>query len=379
MLNRIRHLKENTITILNQNFKYYPTYKNYFYNYDDIKQSMLNLEHYQLQCENVIINNKICKQTKLTNYDVNYIHNRKEQMNTTDFYFIAYLKMLLENKGHTVNIYDEKNTKEIDDGQYKQSKKDIILNTEDITSVTFDELLKKQTKDDATEEEKNQITRHIYKKNLGIDFLTFENGGEEFYKTFTTNSIKNFLSLIDLKNIKNSDDNKTIEMKDKAILINKLINDIGYNHIFDDKFILQSDFESKMKNIVNTNILFTDVKNTKIRFNLSHFNQNIKTVKQYLGQVNSLLISYHIKISYDRKRINGEREAGYVLETIDYINELVEYKKMKGFEIIDDNNIRKPSTTDFYKDFIDFEKLKNYKKIDKTKTYNIEALDYIHN
>jgi hypothetical protein len=276
--------------------------------------------------------------------------------------------MMCLNKGHEFIILNdrlekgEKKPEDID-AEYTISNIEVLLNTEDIKQTEYEELLQKQQKDNATQEEKERISRFFYKKQLGIDILENNEDSKKFCQNFNVNSINNFISLINADNIKESEDNQTKEFKNKAELLNKLIVDMGFENIFDNKQILKNDFVPKMENILKTNPLFTNQLNTQIRFNLNK-TKKIESVKGFLGYVNSLFDSYNIKLSYDRIRVKGEekKKACYNLKILNDINELLEYKIRRGFKLHDDKNIRPKSTTETYKKYIDFEIIEKIEK-----------------
>ncbi len=368
MFARIRQIKSPEILILNECFKNNEVKNDEYFCFDEVKNSILALEGIQLKTDDIMVDGKMCKTSRLNPYDTNYIYNRMEQLNASSYYFLSYLEMMCLNKGHEFIILNdrlekgEKKPEDID-AEYTISNIEVLLNTEDIKQTEYEELLQKQQKDNATQEEKERISRFFYKKQLGIDILENNEDSKKFCQNFNVNSINNFISLINADNIKESEDNQTKEFKNKAELLNKLIVDMGFENIFDNKQILKDDFVPKMENILKNNALFTNQLNTQIRFNLNKTNK-IESVKGFLGFVNSLLDSYNIKLSYDRKRVKGEKEkkACYNLEILNDINELLEYKIRKGFKLHDDKNIRPKSTTETYKKYIDFEIIEKIEK-----------------
>jgi len=383
MFARIRQIENNEILILNECFRNNYIKNDGYFCFDEVKNSILALEGIKLNTENIMINGKMCASTKLNAYDTNYTYNRMEQLNASAYYFLSNFEMMCLNKGHDFEILKDRPCdtgikKEEDiDTEFKISNIDILLQTEDIDKNQHEDFLKKQQKDNATQEEKQQISRFFYKKQLSIDILENNEESKKFCEMFNVNSINNFISLINLNNIKESTDNQTKEFKDRAQLINGLINDMGFANIFDNKHIFKTEFEPAMENILKNNILFTNQLNTQVRFNLNKI-KKIESVKGFLGFVNSLLESYNVKVSYDRKRVKGEKEkvACYNLEILNDINELLEYKIRKGFKLVDDKNIRPKSTTEKYKNMIDFEKLK---EIEERRAENIKYREEMKN
>jgi hypothetical protein len=71
MLARIRKVKNNEIVLLNECFDQKTKVKD-FYTYPEVKASILHLEGLNVQCENKMINGKMCKVNNLSPYDINY-------------------------------------------------------------------------------------------------------------------------------------------------------------------------------------------------------------------------------------------------------------------------------------------------------------------
>jgi hypothetical protein len=187
------------------------------------------------------------------------------------------------------------------------------------------------------------IKKHLYKLALGVDILD-----ENVLKTFSTESLKAFISLIDTKNIKNSNDNQYKEKVDKSNLINQLIRDLGFKNIFDTKTITREQLKTNIEYITKNNVLFTNQLNTKVRFNLSK-TKKINSTNGFLGFVNSLLSSYHIKLSSKKVTVNYINSYIYKIEITDDINELLQYKIDSGFFLEDSKNMRTIPTTQTYK------------------------------
>jgi len=197
MLARIRKVKKNKIILLNECFNQKAKVKD-FYTYSEVKSSILYLEGLSVQCENKMINGKMCKVNNLSSYDINYIYNRVEQLNAGNYYFLSQLESMCISKGHTFKRLDDKpkiegeNKKKTDD--IIVTKIDQILEAEDLTEEKFQECLNAQSKDKATKEQKMAVTKHMHKLALGLDSLN-----EDVLKKFTMDSIKKFTSLIDIQ------------------------------------------------------------------------------------------------------------------------------------------------------------------------------------
>ena len=117
------------------------------------------------------------------------------------------------------------------------------------------------------------------------------------------------------------------------------------------------DFLEKIETVTKNNIIFTNPLNTKVRFNLSKQHKNITSSNKFLGFVNGLFEDYNIKITQKRVMINYVNDTIYSLSIINDINELLEYKIKLGFNLYDEQSMRKPSTSNTYANLIDKKKM----------------------
>jgi hypothetical protein len=283
---------------------------------------------------------------------------------------LAKLEAMCISKGHTFKRLDDKPKLE---GKKKTdeitvTKIDQILEAEDLTEEKFQECLNAQSKDKATKEQKMAVTKHMHKLALGLDSLN-----EDVLKKFTMDSIKKFTSLIDIQNVKESNDNHKKEIIDKAKLINQLIRDLGFKNIFDNQTKLnRKEFLERVEAVTNNNIIFTNPLNTKVRFNLSKSFQ-INSSNKFLGFVNSILKDYNIKITQKRVTVNYKNDTVYNLTIINDINELLEYKIKLGFNLYDEQSMRTKSKSNTYANLIDEKKMEKVQKKlkDEAKTQEI--------
>jgi hypothetical protein len=380
MLSRVRKIKDDKIMILNRTFDIgvnlnsKPIDKNVFWTFDEVKDSIKLLGDVKSGVELEMQNGKMVKIVGLNSYDTNYIYNKMEDLNNGTATFLKSFHNLAILKGHTVqylndftrvytSLFDE-DVQEVQKIQEEEKKVHvssigIVLSSKDINDEEFEEALKRQERDNATEEDKRSINKHVWKKSLGLDYLN-----EDILKRFSKDSVKNFVSLISEDNIPDFEDLQTVEFRDKSRMLKSIINDLGFNHIFDKKKILSDDFEKFMKDSIKKNPVFTDLKNTQIRFGLERRNKELENTKQFLGFVNSLFSEYHVKISFGRKQEKGEVKNIYKLEFVNGINELLEYKIIKGYSFYDPAKIRsKPMEKDLiYKSLINMQKIKEEKE-----------------
>jgi hypothetical protein len=403
MLSRIRKVKSNKILIFNTQFEYHRVLNYQFYNFDDVKQSVLLLDNIQSRPQVKEINGKMCKVNLLSEYDINYIYNKCERLNSNHYYFFQTFQNLMISKGHTIKLLNDGKIKSDDEDEekvktilddYKVSKNEMIESAEDLTELEYDELLDKQKKDSATKEDKLRVTKEFLKRCLGVDKLN-----SEFLKEFTPNSINKFCSIIDVNNISKSDDLQVQEEKVKAKQIRQLIKDLGFKNCFDSEHrIFKDNFDDVKNLIIKNNSLFTNFSDTKVKFEL---NKDIKGVdgKKFLGFINQLLNRYFLHLKYDQIT-NGKKKFGvYKLVQTNCINELLGYKIEKGFKLEDSEKMRTEAKTNVYKNLLftteeiatkewndwiqnieidnDYQKEVEYRKYkENQKKYNLSALDF---
>jgi hypothetical protein len=284
-------------------------------------------------------------------------HIFKKRFKQCKDYGTEYFEGNIEDMTKLINEYvDNRNANKIDYEELKDFRikkdttsvsksvsKQIVVESPDIDDILYEELLKKQKRDEATEIDKISIDKHHWKRCLGVDVLN-----EEIIDKFTKESILNFTSLISDENIPHHTDNQTVEMRDRARLITGLINDLGFSHIFDTHIIEGEQFDENVQNIISNNPIFTQMESTKIRFGLEKKQSKMETNKQILGFINTLLSRFHVSIVYKRIKKKGELIRAYEIKILNDINELLEYRIQKGLILHDNYNIRpKPETTTY--------------------------------
>ena len=158
-------------------------------------------------------------------------------------------------------------------------------------------------------------------------------------------------------------------------MINELINNIGFDNIYDTKYIEKNTIEQKRNEIMENTSIFKDEMIKKVLFNESKDINKITTNKAFLGYVNTLLNEYCLKITSSNMRLNNlsndmkikmtEKEIEeynekkkklliiYKLEHLHNIDEIIDYKIKNKYKLIDEKNIRKNyEKTEIFKDLI---------------------------
>jgi hypothetical protein len=120
-----------------------------------------------------------------------------------------------------------------------------------------------------------------------------------------------------------------------------LLKELGFKNIFDSKLFIKSDaLISKFKNIYNTHNIYKNKKEFKINFNVPFIKLDEKTTtKQILGHLNSILSNYSIKIKCIQKTINNEKVNSYGIEILNAVDELLHFKILKKYKLIDNKKI----------------------------------------
>jgi hypothetical protein len=232
MLSRVRKIKVNDIFILNSNVNLKDnliTNDNKYF-FDEKKENVIALDIVKMN--EVIKDGKIKKELDL--YDTNYIFNKIENLYKMEYYFLGYLKLLVERKGHTITFLEstkpKKNENNEDDNEPVD---DDILTNSDIHLNEYEFLIQKQVDNWATAEDKLKIKRYVFKKCLGLDYLNCDELGRSFVKCYDFSTIKKYVGLISDKNIPFSNDNFYNEEVKKVNVLKNIIENLGFKNIYD--------------------------------------------------------------------------------------------------------------------------------------------------
>lgn len=306
MISRIRQLTDNNVMIYLNNVPFRE--KSNFYVYDEIKEYVGEVFTKYLK-PTIVLDSKINKMVLKYEFDL-YAHilvyNEVEVSNKTKNLFVAYLIKLMVEKGHT---YEHKTIRMNKNAYNKDTVlKDEILKANDIDHTEFNELLSKQVNNNATKEDKILIERYILKKKWKInevsdDFLT------KFYgKTYVLENLRCLLdkNMINAYKCGQKDDpiidfdgaNKLEQIK----MIEEVISKLGFEKIGDDKKIERYVFEKNIEKVVSESHLFTNVNKSQPMFGYDKVKiSRVKTVKQFMGFMNSLFSEWGIVIQLIRK------------------------------------------------------------------------------
>jgi len=342
MLARIRNPIVNTITVLNDGI--YGNL-NCFFTFKEVKHSLIETRKLKVIYEDGK------SRTKLDIFDINTIYNDVEKLNKLEPLFLEYLYLLAENKGYKVErcepkIKKEKNGEEEDEIIEKQSnRKDKLIEAKVIGNMELENLLKKQQKQEETTEEHFKINKSILEKQIGLRFEDNDPSTAELIKNYYNcpSSIKNFSYLIDETNIKEVDDNFTENKKKQVYLINEFFSDMGIKSVYDKVEFTYNEFSKKLENL---NIFKPE---NQIVFHTGKKAFKYTTVKE--KYINTILKNYKLsfKIYYNGQKV--EKNKIYCFERLDYIDEIIYYKKEKK-QIKDRKGlVQNPLSFKYYKYF----------------------------
>ena len=181
---------------------------------------------------------------------------------------------------------------------YTENKENIIKRNLKWKEDNKDKIDKKK------EENKIKLKQHkIYKKNEYYEIIKKNRKLEKEHKEI------NKVQIYEDKKIK------------KYILINSIINELGFTDINDNNKIIYADeFRTNFKNLYNNNIIFTCQKMSKIvkiKYDIPYFIYDDNTsIKSIMGYLNTIFKCYLFGINSTRVRINTIKINVYNIEIL---------------------------------------------------------------
>ena len=111
-------------------------------------------------------------------------------------------------------------------------------------------------------------------------------------------------------------------------MIEEVISKLGFEKISDDKKIERDVFEKNIEKVVSESHLFTNVNKSQPMFGYDKVKiSRVKTVKQFMGFMNSLFSEWGIVINFKQKNIKINNKVNkinmYLLNYIDNINNYI--------------------------------------------------------
>lgn len=323
MLNRFRNISDLSIPISNTSFSINNNYN--FWTY--IETKLLYDSNNKNYNHDFIINDNgsITQQkTEHDDYYINCIFNRCEDLNKDKSIYINFLKTLCINKGYTFEFINDKLIQP--KKNVSSIKIDNILNAFDITPDQHDKMNNMKKIGDTTTDDNYAIEKYFYKQLLCVTDLT-----EDLLKTYHNKSylIDNFMSLVDIRNIKLSKDNSLRDdnIKYKLDFINDAFKYLGFKHVLDTIYVESDTFNDRFdtmfeKNLINPKklieiFLLTKKKEKDIKPGLGSRN--------VLGLLNTCLKEFSVKI-ISKQKISRKNTSEYTCKPLDNILEIVKNK-----------------------------------------------------
>jgi len=321
MISRVRHFTSNIIKTYKGDIPDYDFSD--FWNFEEVKAGMIESRDAILKPMYVKHNGYTERQLKLEPYNINAIYNKIEDLNKNSYYFMAYFRQLGARKGY--KIYDcndlfleEEDTEERD----TRNKLKPILEAKDIDQEEFNVLLDKQRKNTDTEAEKMMIEKEMYKRDLGLDMLN-EDVMKCYYRK--TNSVKNYIKLLDDDAIHYGNTQHADESNSRLDIVRNLIKLLGWKSATDRTVLNDEQFKESIIGLVGKSKAFTDPKTTKMLFGMSKCKIETTNLKQALRYINELFKNFGVKIDVSYKGRREPKNMLYQLVELNNISEIVFY------------------------------------------------------
>jgi hypothetical protein len=260
------------------------------------------------------------------------IYNTVERLNKHPSLFINYLKILASTKGMGFEVQQLEEGETPTREKSKNYKISAVMEAPDIKGDEYEELSTQKKQGKTTTEQNFKVEKHFWQR-----FLATKELDEAVLKAFMhePSLLKNFLSLVDLKNYQKQDNLKSVKHVEKVELVHKLLGGLGFKSVMDDAWIDQEEFltgfmcnivdDATFKNRKRINELWELRKQTSI--------SNGMNKRQILTWVNSLLMPFCLRV-----KSNG----GYVaLERLNDVLGVVKRKNEKGKFYEDKDNLLK--------------------------------------
>lgn len=349
MLFRVRQIRNKDVLVLNRDKL--PSAKCSFWTFDEVLEGIIQTRNTILEYDHVVHfdgNNRI--RTKIvSNYCKCQVYNKVEQLNKNRTYFLPFLIHLAKQKGYTI-LFSDQSTDNAEYHIFNDKKPNLklncILDMEDINDHTYSVLIEKQQNGTATQTDKLTLTKHFYKRKLGVDLLDY-NIMKVFFKK--EHLIDNFIYLLNPHLIPNYSDDQTQQIRLQNKIVSNLLTDLGFESVFSTHKYDYPTFNRLLQQTILNNFLFKEHTHCRALFGLPKnelfdFSKNIGVFKY----INSILSNYCIRL--ERHIPTGKRHSTknslYSISLLHGIEEIITYKikkdsrfKLEGFEPTTTNKI----------------------------------------
>ena len=308
MCSRVRRLKFDDIDVYINNLPYKE--KANFFTYDDIKEYICDVYRSYLDPKPFYNKDEQLMEIKyeFDLYAQNLVHNETENSNKCSSRFIAYFIKLLTDKGHSFQSPD--NSFSITSYKKENILIDEIIKADDIDYNIFKSLLIKQKSNLATKDDKFAIDKYMIKREWNIKNVDKEFLNKFYGKTYILRNLRRLTGYKQINPYLNIDDvdGKYIIDFDNAHdlqkdhIIKDLIKIMGFKLPVDDTIIKKEKFEKNIKLVMSKSKLFINTNKTEhlFNFNLNKL-ENIDSIKQFIGFVNTIIKEYGIIIKAIKK------------------------------------------------------------------------------
>lgn len=350
MLARVRKFKSNDILTYTNGIKDYDIGE--FYTFYDVKDAILESREKVLKYGyERDVNGILRRVVRLESYDINNIYNRVEDLNKNEKYFMPYFKTLAISKGFKVEYLDltEVNPFSYEEEEEKtEGKYDELINAKDIDDDELLKLYQKQNKSKASRADKLSVEKAVWKQRLGVSKLN-----EDILKTFHKKEylINNFLALVDPNNkkleSKSTFDDKREDVEYRLLIVNQIINCIGFKDINDTTVLSESQFDDNFVNNLAQNPIFNESSKTvKVRFNLSKSKTDPKDKDSCVKFINELFKNFSIKLerTYQKGKRKEKQNRIYQIVILNNVDEIVyNLIQSKRITLTDDASFIEPT------------------------------------
>jgi len=204
-----------------------------------------------------------------------------------------------------------------------------ILAMEDINDQTYSSLMEKQKKGLATQIDKLTITKHYYKRKLGVDLLDDTIMNNFFKKDYL---VDNFIYLLQPDLIPNYSDEHTEQIRLQTRIVSTLLNDLGFQSVFSQNKYDHPTFNVLLQNTIQNHFLFKQHEHGRALFGLPKkqllFENNNNNVFKF---INSILGQFCVRL--ERTEPVGKRKcvtnSFYSISLLHGIEEIITYKMNK--------------------------------------------------
>ena len=341
MLARVRKITDAEIMILNSTGMKLNNCN--LWSFSEVKDALIENQNINMTRRYENVGENIKTIMKIDFFDELFIHNKVEELNKTKYYFLYLFDKIARKKGFEIKYIEKSDV-------INTEKKEIsfmitkILETPEISEITYQELLKKQYKNNADEEDKYQIEKHHFKKVLGIEKLNEEIMLSYYRKTGVIN---NFASLIDIKNMKLSNDPSDLFKIRKIDIIKNLLKEFGYSSVMDTSKLIEKDvLVQKINNLIETNNFFDYDKGRDLLFpsikNKLNENSDKDKFKIILCFMNSIFHNYGFKLCLDQVRDRSKSKNMincYKIKLLSGIDEIIKFRIAQHYTFNDSNNL----------------------------------------